>query len=162
MYLDLTDFLKESGGILEINEKVEVPPQDGQADIEGPADVELQLINTGENILADGKIKFRAKMTCSRCLKEFTMAFTADMDEQFSCTGPDENAPAKEKELSESDFVFQITDNKLDLTELVREYLILNMPIKALCSQDCKGPAEISEVKKKRIDPRLEKLKEAL
>jgi uncharacterized protein len=48
------------------------------------------------------------------------------------------------------------------LDDLVREAILLELPISALCSEDCAGmasdPAVAATLDKARIDPRLQKL----
>ena len=64
-----------------------------------------------------------------------------------------------EVEVPDEDVIFPVNDdNKVDISEVIRQELILNMPEKPLCSKDCKGFSEGK--KEKKIDPRLEKLKE--
>jgi len=46
----------------------------------------------------------------------------------------------EETELKESDFVYPVEkDNTIDLNELIRQNILLALPIKSLCDNNCKG-----------------------
>ena len=62
---------------------------------------------------------------CARCLKEFTKTVTVSMDERFSKEGNEE--------------YLKIEHNKADITDAVYMNLLLNLPQRVLCSEQCKG-----------------------
>ncbi len=64
-----------------------------------------------------------------------------------------------------------VDGDQLDLDELVLSDILLSLPTKILCNEDCKGLCPVCgkdlnigncECKKKQVDPRLEKLGELL
>ncbi len=79
--------------------------------------VDVQIV-TG-NVVVSGKIGTRIHMTCSRCLKAFS----------------------RDWENSSYHFDCQITDPHeiIDLTEHMREDIIVSLPSKPLCRDHCKG-----------------------
>lgn len=80
----------------------------------------------GEIVSVVGNISGIIEAQCSRCLIMFDYPMDIDFDEKFSkSTNEDENYP--------------IVDNSIDLTDMVIENLIISMPLKPLCSEDCKG-----------------------
>ena len=160
MRIDLTDVLKEVGNELHVKEKVPVDYPKDEIDIAGPVDVDLDFMNIQGSVLAKGRIKADVKLECSRCLREFILPVEADIEEQFRREVPER--PGTEVELKEDDFVFPIGEgNKIDISELMRQELIASLPMKALCSKDCKV-IDGSSQGTKRIDPRLAKLKDLM
>lgn len=160
MKIDLTELLKETGNELEVNEKLDLSfPEDGLV-TGGPVAVDLHLLNAGEVVILKGIAKAVVNFTCSRCLNEFPMEVKADIEEQYSKKLPEAPAGKKELELSDEDMVFPIDhDNTIDLTEALRQNLLMSIPIKTVCSQSCKGIVE-KKKKEKKVDPRLAKLRE--
>ncbi len=163
MKIDLTELLKETGNEMEVDDKALLSyPEDG-IEINDPIDISTHLINAGEEVIITGRIKAQVGLLCSRCLKPIKAILNIKIDERFSkkeaLTGM---APIEEREveLSESDFVFPIEkDDTIDLTEMIRQNLLSELPIQPLCSKTCKGLDDKHETAKK-LDPRLEKLKE--
>ena len=79
-------------------------------------------------------------LECSRCLKKFNSRLAATIDEEYSKSMPPDPKIGKVIELKEEDFVYPIEkDNTLDLDEMIRQNLLLSVPIKVLCSENCKG-----------------------
>ncbi len=70
-----------------------------------------------ENLLVDARINSGILFTCSRCLKEFEKSFNKSARLFFQLKG----------------------ENILDISDDIREEIILDYPIKILCSEDCKG-----------------------
>ena len=101
---------------------------------------EIDFSNTGSLLIARGRFATSVQLECSRCLKTFTVPVTAEIDEGFPIPVPsdseEELAPEIEEEQEpESLFV----ENMLDLTELIRQSIILAVPIRPLCEVACKG-----------------------
>lgn len=85
-----------------------------------------------------GMILAKAEIECTRCIqpieKEFEIPFKAGF------IAPEHFTEAKEAELNDDDLDVSVyEDDKIDLTELVREQIILNLPEQIFCRDDCKG-----------------------
>jgi DUF177 domain-containing protein len=82
--------------------------------------VEYELLAQlqGNALLVTGQLRTPATLRCSRCLQVFDLPLRVD---QF----------AFHQELHGEDFV--------DLTANMREDIILELPQRALCAEDCKG-----------------------
>ena len=102
---------------------------------------------------------------CSRCSAETEK--TNNISATFMLTNSDSRAPGPEQ----SDEVIFIENGILDIDELVRQTVILNFPMRFLCSDDCKGlcPKCGTDLNKNSCncptfepDPRLAKLKDYL
>jgi len=115
----------------------------------------------------EGVIRTKAEFECTRCLqpveKDFEIPFKA------SFVAPEDLTKEKEAELNEADLDVSVyEDEKIDLTELVREQIILNLPEQIFCREECKGLcAKCGEnrnlidckCEEKEIDPRWAALK---
>ncbi|MCU0484629.1 MAG: DUF177 domain-containing protein [Anaerolineales bacterium] len=95
---------------------------------------------------------------CVRCLAEFPLKLDADFSELYAFN---------RRSVSESGLILP-EDGKINLEPLLREYLLLSIPITPLCRPDCKGLcSECGENLNENtcqhipenIDPRLETLK---
>ena len=94
-------------------------------------------------LLARGTIKAHATLECGRCLKpygadfdiKFELPFKPEADED-----EDESSLRGERELT-SDELTSATyaDDELDVDEMLREQLILGIPMRRLCGEGCKG-----------------------
>jgi len=98
----------------------------------------VRLIRTNRGILVKGKLRTEVEVTCSRCLSFFGCPLTLNVDDEYfpiidavsgaSLPLPDEPG------------CFIISEQHiLDLAESIRQYVLLAMPMKPLCRQDCAG-----------------------
>jgi uncharacterized protein len=84
---------------------------------------------TPQGLVVQGKFEADTKIECVRCLKEFTFPLDWEFTELYAFT---------KKSLSESELLVP-DDAHIDLAPLVREYALLEIPIKPLHDPDCKG-----------------------
>ncbi len=110
------------------------------------ANVRLTRLNTG--ILAQGSAEGLVEMECVRCLNRFEQPFTVKFTEQFRQTvavgesrGFVAPTDAEVDEEGDSELAFEINDaHELDLTELLRQWILLALPMTPVCGKDCPGP----------------------
>ncbi len=109
------------------------------------------------------QVKMRANVIsqCVRCLSEFKQPLEIDFTELYAFS---------RKSVTASDLLLP-EDAHIDLTPLVREYMLVAIPISPLCRPDCKGLCPICGENQnittchhdsEDIDPRLSVLKELL
>ena len=102
-------------------------------------------ISYDENVIVDGRItlddeiiilkaniKTRLKLTCSRCLETFIYPIDIDIEERFT----------NNNQKADDEIVFVKSDT-LDITEIVENAIISSLPIKRLCSENCKGLCQV-------------------
>lgn len=134
--IDLVPLLKEVGTTshLELLEKL-----DGRDDglvVADPVKIEADLVNTGETVILNAKVAAKIKTECARCLSQFILPMRIEFEEEYSKGGPPAAVKKGEVDLTNHDFIFRIgKDNTIDLGEAVRENLITELPIKALCDK---------------------------
>ena len=158
MRLNITDLLREVGNTQTISESVRMEFPLDELDLIGEVELNLELMNTGELVLVEGEVKGVTRLPCSRCGKIFKTPLVATVEEEYR-RHPPVVTDETEKELMDEDFIFSIAeDNMIDLSELVRQNLILSFPTKPLCSWDCPG-ADVLRPEEKKGDPRFDVLR---
>lgn len=106
-----------------------------------PIETQLQVMRISDLIKVDGTFNTTLRQTCDRCLQEFE----TDLENDFTLTyTPDfSEAPAgdeEERELSTEDMgLIQFRGDEIDLRIGIQEQVVLTLPLRSLCSQDCKG-----------------------
>ena len=141
MKLDLSELLREVGKTADIKESEVVSYPEDNLILTQPVEMKLHLLNAGETVLMDGSVKTEVELECGRCLNKFPAPLVVSIDEEFNKTIPQpEGKRKKERELHAEDFVSSIeSDDTLDISEIVRQNLLLALPIKPLCSENCPG-----------------------
>jgi uncharacterized protein len=92
----------------------------------------------GRGYLLDGVLKAAVRLTCARCLQDFS----ATLDEHLELVLlPSSAAPAEDEiRLAPDDLdVRFFATPELDLVELAAEQVQLAVPVKPLCSDSCRG-----------------------
>jgi uncharacterized protein len=100
---------------------------------------ELNLIKTNRSVLVSGSLQTKIAVECCRCLVEFDYPVCFKIEEEYYPTIDIINGmklPPQEK--SEDNFI--ISDHhEIDISEAVRQYALLALPMKALCRNECPG-----------------------
>ena len=98
----------------------------------------VNLSKHGHDILVRGHLEGELSLACGRCLEPFAAPVEADFD-LILIPGPVSEASA-EVELSEDelDLDFYVGET-VDLEAIIREQIILMLPLKPLCREDCRG-----------------------
>ena len=92
----------------------------------------LRLEQMGTSILARGQVAANARLSCSRCLKDFDLPIKADFAFQFE---PGQSAEG----LDEGDGCIAFEGEDLPLGEQLRQELELGLPFRPICREDCLG-----------------------
>jgi len=111
-------------------ELVEVPD-------DAPLGGSLLLESVVEGILVSGSITGTWTARCARCLTERSQPFTVEVSELFLVEAPDED------ELDDEDDRYALLDESIDLDQLVRDAVGVEMPFAPLCRADCLGLCEV-------------------
>lgn len=108
-------------------------PLDGA--FEGPIHLDLHLDAVVEGILVRGTVAARLTLTCARCLEPAVLAREVEVTELF--TDPARREPDDEP----PDAGYELLDDMtaIDLSTLVRDALLVDLPVRVLCRPDCPG-----------------------
>lgn len=98
----------------------------------------VHLSKHGHDILVRGSLSGQIELACSRCLEPFAAPAAMEFD-LLLAPGPASAAAAKE-ELSPEDLDLDYyTGEIVDLETILREQIILMLPLKPLCNETCQG-----------------------
>ena len=154
MKVDINPLLAQVGSSLSVDltEKLSIDLGE-DLELKGPVTINGSITNTGMGLIAKGKCIATVSMDCAICLKKFEENLSFDFEERFI----DETKvffPAdKDHEVQDDDIFFTYSaDFVLDFSEMIREIIILNLPIAPKCDINCQVQ---EQEKKKTIDPRL-------
>jgi len=104
----------------------------------GPLNGYVRMRRTNQGLLVDGWVELTLELLCNRCLKEFELPMHVNFEERFYPTVDIVSglplAPFDEDEIFPIDAHHQV-----DLTEAIRQNLLLALPMVAVCQEDCKG-----------------------
>lgn len=84
-----------------------------------------------KRLLIKGKTAVELSVPCDRCLKEVPVKIRITIDRELSLEEPES------EEREEADGFF--TGSELDVDSLIYHEILLNRPMKVLCSENCKG-----------------------
>ncbi|HIU33616.1 MAG TPA: DUF177 domain-containing protein [Candidatus Pullichristensenella excrementigallinarum] len=128
--LKVSQALKNPGQIYPLSLEMELEPVEMFAEqiAFGPVRLEGSYLGAGEVVTLTGVLTSEAILHCARCLAEVRVPLRAEVDERFS-RAADPNAPDQ--------YLFE--GSEIDLTDCVRENLLLQIPMRVLCSPECKG-----------------------
>ncbi|GMT46551.1 MAG: hypothetical protein IEMM0007_0117 [bacterium] len=136
----------------------------------GPVNAHLRIDRRGEEIRIEGNIQGRVALQCSRCLVNFRKELSLNINLLYHPAAEVANEETYEVSRDEINIGFYSND-ELDITQVIREQLILNLPMKALCDETCKGLCPVCgadmnlqrcECRYESVDPRLKSLKKLL
>jgi len=132
--INVTQLLKEPIGSSQTCDIHGVIKGEIEAYVEGKA----KLTHIRRGVLVRCEVTGEAELPCSRCLDTFLCPVHFVAEEEFRPIS-DVSGDSAEEQLEE----FTIDDkNTLDLGELIRQYVLLNLPMKPLCRTDCPGMKE--------------------
>jgi uncharacterized protein len=145
-----------------------VPPGTGQ-EWSGPVRGKIDLEKAGEELLASGKLQATVLLPCSRCAVVHPVPLDLDIRETVALRQVDEPEAYEEEEGPAP--IPILAGDAVDLSELVRQMLVLGVPARSLCRPDCRGlcPSCGQDLNQtacdcgvQEIDPRLEALRDLL
>ena len=116
----------------------------------------LMLESVHEGILVTGTVDTTATAECVRCLDPMTLPVTAHIQELFAY-------------LADDSYDYQVVQDEIDLDQVVRDQVVVELPFQPVCSPDCPGldpatgekrDAESAVADTTPIDPRWTKLQD--
>lgn len=135
MKIDLSDIAGTPGARGRYSVSEHLAPVEGLSCV-GPVTGEITVENTGSLLLVRGRARVVLGLSCTRCLGEFERALTVEIGEEFAAEGADPEVATVDREEPEAS---AISDYVLDVTELVRQQVVMNAPLAAVCRADCAG-----------------------
>lgn len=99
-----------------------------------PVVLDLHLDSVVEGILVRGTLGFTVEQPCARCLEPQQVVLDVDVAELFM-------DPNRIEDDEEQDPGYELVDDltAIDLTIMVRDALVIDLPLRILCREDCQG-----------------------
>lgn len=142
----VVDHIKDTPLSIHIDEPVGTFPllagmqDDKVCCISGRIEGDVTVVREYDNIRVSGRITAPLALTCSRCLADYA----SFIDSSFTIFFRKESAAAPssedELELGEMDLLSSsYSGDEIDLTHEIEEQIAMEIPLKPLCSEGCKG-----------------------
>lgn len=134
-----------------------IPPDLELFDFKG----NIEVSRTSEGLLFQGQFHAFMDETCGRCLEEYRQPLKTDFTELYTF---------QSHAMEDTEMIYP-EDGQVDLAPVVREYLLLEIPINPVCKADCQGLCpicgndlnqEVCDHDPDPIDPRMGILKTLL
>ena len=137
LVLDTRDLGRAPGSMLELQRRVPAPARLGLDVVwvpqGAPLVLDLRMESVTEGVLVTGSVTAPITGECGRCLDEISTDFSADFVELFAY--PESATQAT----SDPDEVHRVEGDLIDLEAVVRDTVVLGLPVTPLCQPDCAG-----------------------
>lgn len=170
MRIELDRLEEDGNSFAHLYEPGELLLDEEHARLTAPPEVSGKVKRSGSEVRLRGKISATAEVDCDRCLKAVSVPIETDFDVTY--VPEEEYRSGEAAELQEEDLSLSVFDGEaIDVDELVREQVMLAMPARALCTDECKGlcptcgadlNAEQCGCQEREIDPRWAALKSVM
>ncbi len=135
--VDLRELGRRPGSLHEV-ERTAPAPADWRVELIGVpegAEIELalRLESVMEGVLVTGELAVPVVGSCARCLEPIEDTLHLDVQELYAYPGSTTEAT------SEEDEVRRLEGDFLDLEPLVRDAVVLSLPLAPVCTEDCAG-----------------------
>ncbi len=140
MRVNIGDLLADCRAVRAVafSESIESPGE-GTTLLE-PVQGELVLIGTGRTVSLTGRMHTAVSLVCGACLTRCRQPLEFTVAEEFGRIPAPAVASRGEAVLRPEDFVVPIgPDGMVDLTEVVRQHLVLAIPFAPRCRDGCRG-----------------------
>lgn len=122
----------------EVGYKREIPFEFEQIQIADDLDLRhfdgvVSVGRTPQGLILRSKFTAETTLECVRCLNDFNHKLSWTFTELYAFN---------EKSVSESELILP-DDAQIDLQPLIRDYALIEVPIRAICKSDCKGLCSI-------------------
>lgn len=147
MRIELEKLEGAKGQFAHVFEVGDLSLEDERARLKGPAEVRGSVQRNDQKVQVRGKVSAEVELDCDRCLRPITLAIATGFEVDYVPAG---NYPAEQfAELQDDDLGLSVFDGEaIDIDDLVREQVILTLPARALCGENCKGLCSVCGIDK--------------
>ena len=132
MQINVAQLLKESVGAVRTYE-IDETNEEGL-----PIKGTVKLLRTNRSILVTGSLETATRGECSRCLEKYEFPLKIDIEEEYFLTRDPVSGVALPAPTEAGAFLID-ENHILNLSEAVRQYIIMALPMKPVCREDCAG-----------------------
>lgn len=162
MRVNVSDIVKTEGAGIDINfcdELPELREYDTSVEFKPSFGFTGRIVNLGGLLKLSGELHFEFSANCLRCLKRVEAAEDIEVNESF----------VEASKADETD-AYAFEGNVVDIDKPLIDNIILALPMKIICSEDCKGLCKTCGInlnikncdcdEREIVDPRMEILKD--
>jgi uncharacterized metal-binding protein YceD (DUF177 family) len=145
--LDLNDVIQHPGRTLVVDITTELSEEE-DIDLIAPLDGFLDVVSTGNLLLVKGEFSTRTVLECSRCSGPIEVTLEFEIDEQFPVVGIPSALSHQDYAKVEADEPYPLFEgNNLMVEALLRQNLLLNMPVQSLCEFGWDGDCPVAKAR---------------
>ena len=138
MRIELENLEGGKGDFAHVYRPEDLNPVDERISLTGPASISGKVRLSGHEVFVNGHVETRVQVECDRCLQQVELPVNSDFSLEY-ITGSDYES-SQVAELTEAEMSVAVFDGKaLDVDEIVKEQVVLAVPTRMLCREDCKG-----------------------
>ena len=138
MRIELEHLEGSKGDFAQVYQPDELNPVDERVSLIAPAAVNGKVRLSGNEVFVNGHVETRAQVECDRCLKPVELPVNADFTLEYISDSDYESSQVVE--LTEAELLVSVFDGSgIDVDEIVKEQILLAVPTRMLCREDCKG-----------------------
>jgi uncharacterized protein len=103
-----------------------------------PVEVACQFSRVDREVVVQGSLRSAVRLTCGRCAEEFVLPLSIALEAVYLPIHEisSERATALEKGATD---VYSYAEQVIDIAEMVRDKLLLSIPLQPHCMVGCKG-----------------------
>ncbi|GAB2695658.1 YceD family protein [Thalassiella azotivora] len=139
LVLDTHELGRRPGSMRTLQRTVAAPEDLGTEVIGVPSgsdlELDLRLEAVMEGVLVSGTARARAVGECVRCLEDVEQPVDVTFQELFAYPGSRSQAQVSE----DDEDVHELEGDLLDLEPVLRDAVVLALPFKPVCSEECPG-----------------------
>ena len=143
MEIDLFETSPDSGLIAVKADAAEIDLHGDEFFFEGPVLVELHLNRNGEIVYIALTARATLVLHCARCLESFRQDIEGSVSFVVQRLKLGETVPEtieKGEARDENNLIFiKYNERSMDVTDFVRDSVLLSIPLKPICDEQCKG-----------------------
>lgn len=125
MHINVRDLLAESVGYHQVYAITGERPEFEAITLTKAVEGEITISRLDASLLVRGHIQTEIELECHRCLRTFTRPIEITFHQEYSEHPNDDELP--------------IENDTIDLAPLIEQELVVNLPLKVLCTPDCQG-----------------------
>lgn len=113
---------------------------DGECAFTGPVVSDITAAREFDHVRVTGRVSTAVSLVCSRCLATFETPLDSSFTIYFRKGVSMDVGEEQETELEEQDLISATySGDEIDLSHEIEEQVAMEVPLKPLCSEECKG-----------------------
>jgi uncharacterized protein len=115
--------------------------EQGEGMFLSPVEIRIALFRMDDLYRGEGTATTQVELQCGRCLERFVLPLEVECSLIFSRSCAGEDCPtAEERELAAEEIgLIPFAGEELDLRDAIQEQLLMALPVRPLCREDCRG-----------------------